>query len=143
MEVSQFAQKSRVTGGAWPLHWTTFFTVVDDAYWSSKFGGGGSRQNRFFTFRFGWPVFLRVDACGIMAMQGLNMGTKPTHLFSCAGPVNDVSFSDWLNAYVFVTEYGDIRAGYCHQLLVNFADLHRKQRAVSRAFLFTVTIMYT
>lgn len=65
-----------------------------------------------------------------MATQGLNMGTRSTLLFGCAGPVNDVSFSDWLNAYLFVTDYGEIRAGYCHQLLVNFAEMHRKQRAV-------------
>lgn len=36
VEVSHVAQKSRVTGGVWPLNWAAFLTVFDDAYWSSK-----------------------------------------------------------------------------------------------------------
>lgn len=126
MEVTQSTQKSRVMAGVWPLNWPVFFTVIDDAYWSSKCGGRFlAKQCAYYMVRYDFA-----DACGIMCVQGLNLGTRPAHLFGCAGPVCDVSFSDWLNTYVFVTDYGEIRAGYCRQLLFNFADNHRRLRAV-------------
>lgn len=32
IEITSTIMKSRVTNGCWPLHWTLFFSIVDDAY---------------------------------------------------------------------------------------------------------------
>lgn len=51
-------------------------------------------------------------------------------LYTCKGSVSDLSFSDWLNTYVYVTDCGDIRAGYARQLLNAFLDTHRRNKGV-------------
>lgn len=63
--------------------------------------------------------------------QPLDIGTSRAMIYTCKGSVTDVSFSDWLNTYIYVTDCGDIRAGYARQLVSTFLDAHRKNKGVS------------
>lgn len=77
-------------------------------------------------------MFLTIlDASGITTSQPLNIGTRTKSLHTCFGTVCDISFSDWLNTYIMVTDLGDILVGYANQLLSTYLDRHRKRRSVS------------
>lgn len=47
------------------------------------------------------------------------------------GATNDITYSDWLHASIFVTGYGDIRVSYFQQFVSSFIEVQRRRKAVS------------
>lgn len=129
IEVSSSYLKSRITAGAWPIHWTIILTLVDDAYAISESLIYEFQQSLIVNYCFS---FCLVDAGGVVVRQPIDIGIKapPAPLFQSSGYSCDISFSDWLNMYLYVNEHGDIHGSYPSQMLASFLDSRRLYRTV-------------
>lgn len=75
-------------------------------------------------------MFISIDGAGIVLKQQLDMGLKLTPHIQSSGYSCDITFSDWLNMYMYVNDHGDIHGNYPTQLLASFTDNRRQFRAV-------------
>lgn len=76
------------------------------------------------------------DTAGIGIRQPLDLGTRTTMINTSIGPTQDVAYSDWLHASIFVTGYGDIRVSYFQQFISGFIEMQRRRKAVRLTFLY-------
>lgn len=67
---------------------------------------------------------------GVAVRQPLDIGVRTSALHVTTGTSCDIAFSDWLNTYLLVTAYGEIRAGYLQDFISAFIDIHRRRKAI-------------
>lgn len=129
LEVMCTVSKSRCISGVWPLNWGVFLSVCDE----SSFLCGCSFLQYITLKLIGY--FSGQSGCN--AIGPIGFGNLVTIMSQLAGNAMDMQFNDWLNAYIIVSDYGDIRISVCHQLVGMFADKFTRGRAVSDLFFAT------
>lgn len=67
---------------------------------------------------------------GVAVRQPLDIGVRTNALHAVFGTTCDIAFSDWLNTYMLVTAYGEIRVGYLQDCISAFTDSHRRRKAM-------------
>lgn len=66
-----------------------------------------------------------------MTIEPIGLSGHPPFMNSVSGNVMDMQFNDWLNAYLVVSDCGDIRVTVCQQMICTSVIEAKGARAVS------------